>query len=137
MAKGIPRGAPRQFPYSLDETKKLFEQYQSDTRENIVVFPSWPHFLSSINVTTQEADEVILNPVDTNKGLAEYLKKALGWCMAELFSNPNWMKKPVAAIYLSKQKFGGTCYTDRQDIKQDTKMEVTVKFGGKSKDPFG
>jgi hypothetical protein len=75
--------------------------------------------------------------VDTNKRLAEYLKKALGWCMAQLFSNPNWMKKPIAAIYLSKQKFGGYCYTDKQEVKQDTKMDITVKFGGKSKDPFG
>ena len=130
-------GAPRQFPYTLEETKKLFEHYQEQTKENIVVFPSWPDFLASINVTTQEADEVILSPVDTNKRLAEYLKKALGWCMAQLFSNPNWMKKPIAAIYLSKQKFGGYCYTDKQEVKQDTKMDITVKFGGKSKDPFG
>lgn len=137
MAKKDNRGAPRQFPYTLEETEALFKQYQQETYDNTVVFPSWPDFLSRINVTTQEADEVMLNPVDTNKRLSEFLKKALGWCMAQLFSNPNWMKKPVAAIYLSKQKFGGYCYTDRQDIKQDTKTEITVKFGGKSKDPFG
>jgi hypothetical protein len=126
-------GAPRQFPFTLEETQELFEQYQKETYDNTVVFPSWPDFLSRINVTPQEADEVILNPVDTNKRLSEYLKKALGWCMAQLFSNPNWMKKPVAAIYLSKQKFGGYCYTDKQEVKQDTKMEVNVKFGSKLK----
>lgn len=137
MAKKDNRGAPRQFPYTLEQTEELFDQYQQETKENIVIYPSWPDFLSRINVTPEEADEVILNPVDTNKRLSEFLKKALGWCTAQLFSNENWLKRPVAAIYLSKQKFGGRCYTDRQDIKQDTKTEVFVKWGGKSKDPFG
>lgn len=133
MAKKIPVGAPRQFPFTYEETVELFEQYQKDTYDNIVVYPSWPDFLARIGVTTEDADNVIIRPVDTNKRLSDYLKKSLDWCMAQLFSNPNWMKKPVAAIYLSKQKFGNKCYTDRQDVKQDTKMDINVKFGNKVK----
>ena len=134
----MARGAPRQFPYTLEQTVELFEQYKLETEENTVLFPSWPDFLSRIKVSVQEADEVICGPVNTNKELSEYLKKALEWCFVQLFSNPNWLKKPVAAIYLSKQKFGGYCYTDKQEVKQDTKMEINVSFGGKKKvkDPF-
>lgn len=133
-------GAPRQFPYTLEQTTKLFEDYQKKTYDNIILFPSWPDFLASINVSTAEADETIIKPVATNKELSQYLKKALDWCFAQLFSNPNWLKKPIAAIYLSKQKFGGRCYTDKQEVKQDTKMEISVNFGGKQKrkvDPAG
>lgn len=134
----MARGAPRQFPYTLEQTVELFEQYKLETEENTVLFPSWPNFLTRIKVSVQEADEVICDPVNTNKELSEYLKKALEWCVDQLFSNPNWLKKPVPAIYLSKQKFGGRCYTDKQEVKQDTKMEVNVSFGGKKKvnDPF-
>lgn len=134
----MARGAPRQFPYTLEQTVELFEQYKQETEENTVLYPSWPNFLTRIKVSVQEADEVICDPVNTNKELSEYLKKALEWCVDQLFSNPNWLKKPVPAIYLSKQKFGGRCYTDKQEVKQDTKMEVNVSFGGnkKVKDPF-
>ena len=134
----MARGAPRQFPYTLEQTVELFEQYKQETEENTVLFPSWPNFLTRIKVSVQEADEVICDPVGTNKELSDYLKKALEWCIDQLFSNPNWLKKPVPAIYLSKQRFGGRCYTDKQEVKQDTKMEINVSFGGKKKvkDPF-
>ena len=134
----MARGAPRQFPYTLEQTVELFEQYKQETEENTVLYPSWPNFLTRIKVSVQEADEVICDPVNTNKELSEYLKKALEWCVDQLFSNPNWLKKPIPAIYLSKQRFGGRCYTDKQEVKQDTKMEINVSFGGKKKvkDPF-
>ena len=134
----MARGAPRQFPYTLEQTVELFEQYKQETEENTVLFPSWPNFLTRIKVSVQEADEVICDPVGTNKELSDYLKKALEWCIDQLFSNPNWLKHPVPAIYLSKQRFGGRCYTDKQEVKQDTKMEINVSFGGKKKvkDPF-
>lgn len=132
-------GPIRQFPYTLDQTKELFEQYKQKVQENEILFPCWQDFCVFIDVDTDTADKTMLTPVDTNKELAEYLKKAVKWCFNQLFTNPNWLKKPVAAIYLSKQKFGGYCYTDKQEVKQDTKMEINVSFGGKRKvqDPFG
>jgi hypothetical protein len=129
----MARGAPRQFPYTLEETQEKFELYKQKVADNEVLFPCWQDFCVFIDVDTDMADEVMLDPVGTNKELSEYLKKSLKWCFNQLFTNPNWLKKPVAAIYLSKQKFGGYCYTDKQEVKQDTKMDINVSFGGKKK----
>lgn len=136
MAKGI-RGRERQFPYTYEETASKFEQYKKDTRENIVEFPCFQDFLDRNNILLDDADNVVNSPNDKNKDLSLLIKKIIEWSFNQLFTNPNWLKKPVAAIYLSKQKVCGYGYTDKSEVKQDTKTEVNVKFGGKSKDPFG
>ena len=131
-------GAPRQFPYTLDQITELFEQYKADTNENIIICPCWPDFLSRNNISVEEAKETINNPVDTNKELSLFLKKALDWCTAQLMVHPSWGRQnSIKAIYLSKQDFGGTPYSDRQEIRQKGSMEINVKFGSKCKDPFG
>lgn len=133
-----PVGAPRQFPYTLDQFKVIFEQYKQDTAENNIPRPCWPDFLARNNILVDDAKEVINSPVNTNKALSLELKKALDWCTAQLMVHPGWGgSHGVKAIYLSKQDFGGTPYSDRQDIRQKGDMTVNVKFGGKVKDPFG
>lgn len=139
MAKGV-RGPNRQFPYSYEETEQLFEQYKQDVRNNIVVFPCFQDFLDRNNILLEDADNVVNNPNDKNKDLSLLIKKIIEWSFNQLFTNPNWLKKPVAAIYLSKQKVCGYGYTDKSEVKQDTKMDVNVSFGSKGKkmkDPFG
>lgn len=132
------RGAPRQFPFTLEQTQKLFAQYKLETMENIIIRPCWPDFLTRNGISIEEAKEVINNPVDTNKNLSIYLKKALDWCTSQLMTHPGWGgNHAVKAIYLSKQDFGGTPYSDRQDISSKSDVTVKVNFGGKSKDPFG
>ena len=132
------RGAPRQFPFTLEQTKRLFEQYQTETSENKIIRPCWPDFLSRNDISVEEAKRVINEPNNANRELSEYLKKALVWCTAQLMVHPGWGgQNAVKAIYLSKQDFGGIPYSDKQDIRARGDMTVNVKFGGKSKDPFG
>ena len=84
------RGAPRQFPFTLEQTQELFEQYKQETMENIIIRPCWPDFLTRNGISIEEAKEVINNPVDTNKNLSIYLKKALDWCTSQLMTHPGW-----------------------------------------------
>ena len=135
MAKGV-RGRERQFPYTYEETVEIFEQYKNDTMEDIVKFPCFQDFLDRNNILLEDADSVVNDPNGKNTDLSKLLKKIIEWSFNQLFTNPNWLKKPVAAIYLSKQKICGYGYTDKSEVKQDAKMEVSVKFGGKCKNPF-
>ena len=136
MAKG-KMGPNRQFPYTLEEIEERFEQYKQEIDDNTVLFPCIQDFFDRNDILMEEADNTVNDPVDKNIDLSKYLKKIIGWHFNQLFTNPNWLKKPVAAIYLSKQKVCGFGYTDKTEVKQDTKMDVNVKFGSKSKNPFG
>lgn len=135
MAKGV-RGRERQFPYSYDKTMELFEHYKNETQANKVEYPCFQDFLDRYNILLEDADSVVNNPNDKNRDLSLLLKKIIEWSFNQLFTNPNWLKKPVAAIYLSKQKICGYGYSDKTEVKQNGEMAINVKFGGKSKDPF-
>lgn len=135
MAKG-KMGPNSQFPYKYNDLEELFEQYKQESEEGKVLFPCIQDFFDRNNILMEEADNTVNNPVDKNIDLSKLLKKIIGWHFNQLFTHPNWLKKPVAAIYLSKQKVCGFGYTDKTEVKQDTKTEISVKFGSKSKNPF-
>lgn len=126
-------GAPRQFPYTLEETKERFEHYLDEVNAGSIKYPQIKDFFFRNNISMDDASAVVKSPVGTNKALSEYIKRIIEWHFITLFSHPDWLKKPVLAIYLSKQSVCGYCYTDKQEVKQDTKMDVNVSFGGKKK----
>ena len=130
-------GPPKKFPYDEQETDRRIELYKELTLEGHVKKPCWTDFLARNNISVDEAKRMIREYGPGEKTLSENLKKMLEWCTAQLFTADSWGGGNQAkAIFLSKQDFGLGGYSDRQDVKTDSKVEISVKFGGKSKDPF-
>ena len=130
-------GKPLKFPYDLKETIRRIELYKELTLEGNIRKPCWPDFCSRNGITTEDAKRMIQDFGPGEKSLSDELKKMLEWCTSQLMTADAWSGGNAAkAIFLSKQDFGLGGYSDRQDIKTDSKVEISVKFGGKSKDPF-
>ena len=137
MPRSDKRGAPPQFPYSVAEIKERFEHYKAEYESGDIKKPCWPDFLTRNGISIEEGKDTINNPVNSNILLSKELQKMLDWCTAVLMTAPGWSgPNSIKAIYLSKQDFGGKPYSDRQDINASGKMDINVRFGSKSKDPF-
>lgn len=130
------RGRPKQFPVDYETAKIAIDKYKDKVNSGIIKNPSIDGFLGTIDANTQEFVDVIENPVDTNIPLSKLLKNFATWLNGEIIERSSGSHTPLATMML-KQGFSGYRYTDRQDVKADTKVEINVKFGGKSKDPFG
>ena len=130
-------GPPKKFPYDEQETKKRIELYKKETDKGNIRKPCWTDFLARNEISVDEATRMIKDYGPGEKALSETLKKMQEWCIAQLFTADAWGGGNAAkAIFLSKQDFGLGGYSDRQDVKTDSRVEISVKFGGKSKDPF-
>lgn len=127
-------GKPRQFPVELDEVERAIADYKDKVERKVIKKPSIAGFLGTIGASMDEYMEVIERPNDKNVPLSRALKKLGTWMDGQIIeqsAGPN----ASMAIFLLKQGFGGYKYADRQDVKTDNKLEVSIKFGGKCKDP--
>ena len=129
-------GKPRQFPVEYEECVKAIEEYKNKVEQEVIRKPSMAGFLGTIGASMQEYMEVIEKPNSKNIPLSNLLKSFGTWMDGEIIERSGGPNGSMA-IFLLKQGFGGYKYTDRQEIKADTKTEVKVSFGGKNKDPFG
>lgn len=129
-------GRPRQFPLGYNEASKEIEQYKIDTESGLIEKPCIPDFLARIGIAIDVWFDVIENPNDQNMRLSELLKNFAAWCDAEVIRWGTGTNYKLAALLLN-QGFSGHKYTMSNDVKQDTKVDITVNFGSKSKDPFG
>ncbi len=129
-------GRPRQFPLEYDETLQVIKQYKEDTANNLIDKPCIPDFLARIGIAIDTWFDVIDNPNDKNQLLSEALKNFAAWCDAEVIRWGTGTNYKLAALLLN-QGFSGHKYTMSNEVKQDSKMEINVKFGSKCKDPFG
>lgn len=131
MKKDITRGKPRQFPLDYKETKAKMREYQILYERNQIDIPSVPGFCAFIGTDTGKYMDTINNPVATNNNLADLLRAFGTWCDGITIDK---CPAPIARLLLA-QGFGGHNFTDKQEIKQDTR--ITVDFGGNLDDPFG
>ena len=131
-------GKPLKFPYDLKETIRRIELYKELTLEGNIRKPCWPDFCSRNGIGVDEAKRMIDSYGPGEYELSRALKRMLEWCQAQIMTSDGWSGSSMTkAIFLAKQDFGGgVAYSDRQDVKTDSKVEISVKFGGKSKDPF-
>lgn len=134
----MARGAPRQFPLEYNETVQAIELYKQKVNDGTFKKADFCHFCGEIGVDAQTFIDCVKNPCDKNRALVGELKKFITWLQGQYLTAPGWSGPNASkAIFALKQDLGGLVFTDRQEVKQDTKMEVKVSFGGKSKDPFG
>ena len=131
-------GQPRKYPYTLDETNQKIELYKDLTAEGYIKKPCWPDFLARNGIGVDEAKRMIDNYGPGEYELSRALKRMLEWCQAQIMTSDGWSGSSMTkAIFLAKQDFGGgVAYSDRQDVKTDSRVEISIKFGGKSKDPL-
>lgn len=138
MGTSTKRGAPPQFPYTLEEFHEIFERYKQKYYAGELKKPFWPDFLAENEISLEAAKATIKEPVASNRVLSEELKKALEWCTAKLMVADEWTKPQTSSksMFGLKQDFGIGGYTDRQDINASGKVDIQVRFGSKCKDPF-
>lgn len=131
-------GMSRQFPLEYDETVKKIKDYKDKVADGTFKKADFWHFCGEIGVDAQDVVDVIKQPNDKNKPLAAELKKFITWVQGQYLTAPGWSGPNASkAIFALKQDLGGLVLSDKQEIKQDAKVEINVKFGSKCKDPFG
>ena len=123
-------GKPRQFPLEYDECVKAIEEYKYKVEQGIIERPSIAGFLGTIGANTQEFMNVVYEPNNKNIPLSNLLKSFGTWMEGEIIERFGGQNGSMAKFLLG-QGFGGYKYTDRQEVKQDTKMEIKVSFGKK------
>ena len=125
-------GAPRQFPLEYDEVVQAIEDYKAKVEQGIIKKPSIANFLGTIGANTEDYMSVIYEPNNKNIPLSTLLKNFGAWMEGEIVAR---YPAPLAKFLLC-QGFGGYRYTDKQEMDQNIKAEIEVKFNG-VKDAFG
>lgn len=126
------------FPLSLEETKEKIRQYQEKVEDGTFEKADFWHFCGFLGVDDETILQVMERPGSKNKALATELKRLVCWIKGQYATAPGWNgSNGSKALFLLKQNIGGVLLTDRPEGKQEGKREITVKFGGRSKDPFG
>lgn len=123
-------GRYRQFPLEYDECVKAIDDYKNKVEDGTIEKPSIAGFLGTIGANTQEYMNVIYDPVSKNIPLSNLLKNFGTWMEGEIIERFGGQNGSMAKFLLG-QGFGGYRYTDKQEIKQDTTVEVRVSFGKK------
>jgi hypothetical protein len=124
--------APRQFPLEYDEVYKAIEDYKEKVEQGIIEKPSIANFLGTIGANTEDYMSVIYEPNNKNIPLSVLLKNFGAWMEGEIVAR---YPAPLAKFLLS-QGFGGYKYTDKQEVDQNIKAEIEVRFNGVN-DAFG
>lgn len=123
----------RQFPLEVGALRKRFAEYRQRVEDDKAYIPDWAHFLSTFGSYPEEAQEVLIEPKDKNIPLAAELKREIGWFIGQYSVHPAWRGQGTTkSIWLQKQ----LGYTDRQEIKSDTKTAINITFNGAGSDPF-
>lgn len=130
--------ATPQFPLSLEETKQKILQYKENVENGTFEKADFWHFCGYLGVDDETVLQVIQKPGSKNKALAMELRRLVSWVKGQYATAPGWNgSNGSKALFLLKQNIGGLLLTDRPDGHREGKTQITVKFGGKSKDPFG
>ena len=130
-------GMTPQFPLSYKEVEREIEQYKQDLRDGTIERADFWDFCGRLGVSDDELIEVIENPNDKNIKLSQLLKKYVTWQKGQYLTGKGWGgPNSSKAIFALKQKIGGYQFTDKQEVQQNGKVKIEVKFGDMN-DPFG
>ena len=119
-------GAPRQFPIEYEDCVKAIEDYIEKVETGVIKKPSPSNFLGTIGANEDELISVIYEPNDKNIPLSKLLKNFGSWMNGKIIET---YPAPMAKFLLS-QGFGGYRYTDKQEVDNNIKAEINVKFDG-------
>ncbi len=131
-------GVTPQFPLSLEETREKIRQYKENVENGTFEKADFWHFCGFLGVDDETVLQLVQKPSVKNRELALELKRLVSWVKGQYATAPGWNgSNGSKALFLLKQNIGGLLLTDRPDHRTEGKTEITVKFGGRSKDPFG
>ena len=126
------------FPLSCEEVRERIRVYKEKVEDGTFEKADFWHFCGFLGVDDESVIAVMREPGSKNKALAMELRRMVSWIKGQYATAPGWNgSNGSKALFLLKQDIGGMLLTDKPAGKGDGKMEVTVKFGGKVKDPFG
>lgn len=125
-------GKPRQFPLEYEDCVKAIEEYKNKVEQGLIEKPSVAGFLGTIGANTKEYMAVVYEPNNKNIPLSNLLRNFGTWMEGEIIERFGGQNGSMAKFLLG-QGFGGYKYTDRQEVKQGTKIEINVKFNSKLK----
>ncbi len=131
-------GTVKLFPLSPEETRRKIRRYQKMVEDGSFEKADFWHFCGFLGVDDETVLETMERPGNKNREVAAELKRLVCWIKGQYATAPGWNgSNGSKALFLLKQNIGGILLTDRPEGKQEGKREITVKFGGRSKDPFG
>ena len=131
-------GAVKLFPLTVEETRRKIRQYQKKVEDGTFEKADFWHFCGFLGVDDETVLETMERPGNKNREVAAELKRLVCWIKGQYATAPGWNgANGSKALFLLKQDIGGLQLTDKPESRQEGKLEVTVKFGGRVKDPFG
>ena len=126
------------FPLSCGEVRERIREYKEKVENGTFEKADFWHFCGFLGVDDESVIQIMQKPGNKYKELALELRRMVSWIKGQYATAPGWNgSNGSKALFLLKQDIGGILLTDKPAAKGDGKMEVTVKFGGRVKDPFG
>ena len=126
------------FPLSCEEVKERIGEYKQAVEDGTFEKADFWHFCGFLGVDDETVIGVMREPGNKYRAVAQELRRMVSWIKGQYATAPGWNgSNGSKALFLLKQDIGGMLLTDKPAGKQDGKMEITVRFGGGVKDPFG
>ena len=131
-------GTVKLFPLSPEETRRKIRRYQKMVEDGSFEKADFWHFCGFLGVDDETVLATMEHPGNKNREVAAELKRLVCWIKGQYATAPGWNgSNGSKALFLLKQNIGGILLTDRPEGKQEGERKITVKFGGRSKDPSG
>ena len=131
-------GAALKFPLTCEQTRRKIREYRKKVENGEFEKADFWHFCGFLGVDDETVLQVIRSPGKQNRELAQELRRLICWIKGQYATAPGWNgSNGSKALFLLKQDIGGMQLSDKPEGRAEGKLEVTVKFGGRVKDPFG
>ena len=127
-----------QFPLTCEQTRRKIREDRRKVESGEFEKADFWHFCGYLGVDDETVLQVIREPGRKHQDLARELRQLVSWVKGQYATAPGWNgSNGSKALFLLKQDLGGIQLTDKPEHRQEGKLEVSVKFGGRTKDPFG
>ncbi len=131
-------GKTPRFPLGPEETREKIRQYKAMVETGEFEKADFWHFCGFLGVDDETVVAVIREPAPKEKEISVELKRFVSWVKGQYATAPGWSgSNGTKGLFLLKQNIGGVVLTDKPEVKGDGRTEISVRFGGRIKDPFG
>lgn len=126
------------FPLTCEQTRRRIRDYRRKVESGEFEKADFWHFCGFLGVDDETVLQVIRSDRKQDQELAKELRQLVSWVKGQYATAPGWSgSNGSKALFLLKQDIGGVQLTDKPEQRRDGALAVTVKFGGRVKDPFG
>lgn len=131
-------GTTPKFPLTCEQVRRRIREYRKKVENGEFEKADFWHFCGFLGVDDETVLQIVRSPGRQNRELAQELRRMICWIKGQYATAPGWNgSNGSKALFLLKQDIGGLQLTDKPEGRREEKLEVTVKFGGRVKDPFG